>query len=64
MLEVLLDIPVILEPVEDFIMYSSGIDTGLTIASITLDLTFAIQCMSGTEAILQTLDLIALDSTE
>lgn len=45
-------------------MYYPDLDIGLTGASITLDFTFALQCMSGAEAILQTLDLIALDSTE
>jgi len=45
-------------------MNDAGLDVGLTKASITLDFTFALQCMSGAEAILQTLDLIALDSTE
>lgn len=59
-----LDIPVTREAVKDFIMYYPGIDIGLTRASITLDFTFALQCMSGAEAILQTLDLIALDSAE
>ncbi len=61
---VLLDISVTREAVKDFIMYYPGIDIGLTRASITLDFTFALQCMSGAEAILLTLDLIALDSAE
>lgn len=60
----LLDIPITHKAMEDFIMYYTGIDIGLTKASITLDFTFALQCMSGAEAILQTLDLIAVDSTE
>ncbi len=63
---VLVDIPVTREAVKAyvFIMYYPGIDIGLTRASITLDFTFALQCMSGAEAILQTLDLIVLDSAE
>lgn len=60
----LLDIPITHKAVEDFIMYYTGIDIGLTNASIKLDFTFALQCMSRAEAILQTLDLIAVDSTE
>lgn len=64
MFPVCLDIPVTREAVEDFIMYYPGINIGLTGSSITLDFTFALQCISGAEAILQTLDLIALDSTE